>query len=126
MKIELRDELAARVASTLADRPLSPPEVARRAYAIADAMLLERDGATPEAITAAREDDLDRGGAIEGGVARGAIDPGPPHDPGWEIEPRWTREDARRRDRAIARHDERGPGLASARPPLEEDDAKTG
>jgi hypothetical protein len=124
MNLELRDELAARIASALADTTLSPREIAIRAYATADALLLERARPAP-----AEAEELFEEPLLE-------ADPGPPHDPRWELEPRWAPADARARDRAVARHEERspfpepsveppGPGLATGRP-LPADDAKTG
>jgi hypothetical protein len=101
MTLELRDELAARVAAGLWSPTLAPSEVARRAYALADAMVRER----------AYEYE-DHSHEVSG--IPEAEDPrygDPPHDPSWELEPRWARADVQHRDARAT-----GPGLASARP----------
>lgn len=104
MKLDLRDELAARIAAALAESTLSPRAIAVRAYATADALVRER--AEPARL------DLD----VDGPIELGAEDLAPPHDPRWELEPRWSEDDRARRDRAVARHDAAGPGLAATRP----------
>ena len=117
MSLELRDELAARVAAGLAPSTMLPREVARRAYAIADAMLRER--VYQPANVAELYDDS--------GIPE-ASDPrwlDAPYDPRWEVEPRWSLDDAARRDERIAASDN-GPGLVNARPPREEKDKRTG
>ena len=103
----LRDELAARVAAALASSAAPASEVARRAYAIADAMLRER-AASAEDQEVSIEAEID------------VVDPrleSPPHDPRWEVEPRWSLgERARRAQRAAERDAPKGPGLATAKP----------
>jgi hypothetical protein len=98
MNLELRDELAARVASGLFSSTTDARELAIRAYAIADAMLRERvydyeqrhDSQIPEAVDPRLVD--------------------APYDPSWELEPRWSAADIARRDATVARG--QGPGLA--------------
>jgi hypothetical protein len=120
--MELRDELAAYVAATLAQATIPPREVARRAYAVADAMLYERAElcfldqlAAPQDFLAEPQDFLAQPqvfaqpqGFLE--AAGFASDVEASYDPRWETEPRWTREDLARLD---ARR--RGPGLAKPR-----------
>jgi hypothetical protein len=103
-----RDELAARVAASLATTELSPARVVARAYAIADA-LLER----------ARQAPVIHELVVE---AEAPVDD-TPHDPRWELEPRWSRRDRIAADAAARAV---GPGLASTRasePPKRERDA---
>ncbi len=114
MSLELRDELAARVAAGLAPSTMLPREVARRAYAIADAMLRER---IDEPATAERYDDS---GIPEASDPRWLDEP---YDPRWEVEPRWSLDDAARRDERIAG---RGPGLVNTRPARDDEEKRTG
>ena len=129
MMLELRDELAARIAAALAPSSTAPHSIAARAYALADAMLLERFRAPlpdevwlPEDVYAPREEDVELAEAM-------AEDPGPPHDAYWELEPRWALSDRARLQTRLEEHD--GPGLATARPSAppvdeEEDEARVG
>ena len=93
--MDLRDELAVRMAAALAasaEPPVDDRAIANRAYELADALLDER------AL------------ALE-------LEPRwlePPYEPAWELEPRWSRADLARA--AAKRASDRGPGLASARP----------
>lgn len=101
MNLELRDELAAHVAAGLATSSMSPRDIAIRAYAIADAMLRERGYDTA-------------GDAELYEPLPEAVDPriaDVPYEPSWELEPRWSPDDAARRDARIAA----GPGLAHTR-----------
>ena len=110
--IELRDTLAAQIAATLANSSMAPPQIARRAYAVADAMLLERsepcflddsyvaERTMPEPVVGIMEDE-------------------PSHDPRWELSPRWSREDL-----AALEARRRGPGLAKPNGLDTEDEAQ--
>ena len=105
MSLDLRDEIAARVAAGLASSTMDPRKVAGRAYAIADAMLRER----------AYESDW-LASYEESGIPE-AIDPrivDAPFNPLWDLEPRWTRADIDRRDARVAGGN--GPGLAAGKP----------
>lgn len=90
----------------------APSAVARRAYDLADALLRERD---------AREGDVyeGEGGLFDEGDPR--LD-APAHDPSWEVEPRWSRQDRASLDERLSRL---GPGLAAVRP-SDEADERTG
>jgi len=127
MKLELRDELAARIAAALADSTLSPRQIAIRAYATADAMLAERAGVARVA------DELGADHEVASPEVAFELDPGPPHDPRWELEPRWRERDREALERARERHDRRHggsvepkPGLASGRPVKPSEAEKTG
>lgn len=100
--MHLRDTLAAQIAATLAQSTLSPPEIARRAYAVADAMLYVR--AEPclldEDVVAER---------LDPEVVPERYEGEPSHDPRWELSPRWSREDLAALEARRA-----GPGLAKS------------
>lgn len=107
--MELRDNLAVQIAATLSQSTLSPPEIARRAYAVADAMLFERaepcwldDEYVEERIAIEEEPDVE-----------------PSHDPRWELSPRWSREEL-----AGLEARRRGPGLKKPQLADEEDEAQ--
>jgi hypothetical protein len=90
--MELRDNLAAQIAASLASTTLPAVDIARRAYAIADAMLYERAEACwldEDAVEASEEVVDDERQAA------------------WELEPRWSREDLAALEARRA-----GPGLA--------------
>jgi hypothetical protein len=106
-----RDELAARVAGSLATTELSPAQVAARAYAVADALLAHAEGAWPIHELLVGDDDA----AIEA----------TPHDPRWELEPRWSRRDRQALERARCEAGV-GPGLASTRPAVHKRDRDAG
>jgi hypothetical protein len=98
MSLELRDELALRLAAAMAGGARSPRLVADRAYAIADALLATRATlGLPAAVGEHASEDAD--------ARLDAL----PHDPRWEVDPRWSEADRRAAESA------RGPGLASAR-----------
>lgn len=111
MSLDRRDELAARVAATLDDG--QPPwAVARRAYDLAEALIAER--AWREAVDdPASEEPSELLMFVEAGDPR--LD-APPHDPRWEVEPRWSERDRARLTARLAEREHSGPGLASARP----------
>lgn len=103
MTLELRDELAVRIAAAT-DPRLPVEDVAERSYRLADALLLERwrrgvDADVPEAQGPTLQVD--------------AVDL--PYDPSWELEPRWSLHDRRALADARQRRGA-GPGLASAKP----------
>lgn len=103
MTLDARDELAARIAALLdAGGDGGTAAIARRAYDLAEALLRER---------VARDfDERDGAGLV------GRTDPrldAPPHDPAWEVEPRWSRADRASLEDRLARL---GPGLAAVRP----------
>ncbi len=106
--MELRDSLAAQIAASLTHSTLSPRDIARRAYAVADAMLVER----AEPCFLDEDDDTERL-AIE---AEAYVEPS--HDPRWELSPRWSREDL-----AALEARRRGPGLVKSQRAVEELDA---
>ena len=86
--------------------------VARRAYDLAEALMQER---------VARDDGVQQG---EETLVQGD-DPrleAPPHDPAWEVEPRWSRDDRATLEERLSRL---GPGLAAVRP-IGEADERTG
>lgn len=107
--MDLRDTLAAQIAATLAHSTLSPPDIARRAYAVADAMLFER--AEPCWLD---DEYVDDRLAIEE-----EADVEPSHDPRWELSPRWSREDL-----AALEARRRGPGLAKPQVSGDADEAQ--
>lgn len=93
---------------------LASGAVARRAYDLAEALLRERHardvGAHGEDV-ALIEPDLG-----EGDDPR--ID-ALPHDPSWEVEPRWSRQDRASLEERVERL---GPGLAAVRPAADVDE----
>ncbi|MEM9695995.1 MAG: hypothetical protein AAGA56_25855, partial [Myxococcota bacterium] len=120
--LELRDELAVRFATALApSNPGSPREVAVQAYALADAMLLERfENPVDEGIArllASERPVRDVGAEVNGYSSYFANDDlGPVHDPEWEVEPRWSQSDQAALQRRVEERAE-GPGLAATRRP---------
>lgn len=100
--MDLRDNLAAQIASALAQSTLAPAEIARRAYAVADAMVFER--AEPCWLD---EDYLAE--RLDPEVLPEQWEEEPSHDPRWEVSPRWSREDLAALEARRA-----GPGLAKS------------
>jgi hypothetical protein len=116
---ELRDHLAAQIAAALAHSTLPPADIARRAYAVADAMIFER------AAPCLLDDEL-VAERLDPEVVPERWEGEPSYDPRWELSPRWSREDLAALEARRA-----GPGLAKpSTPPASdqsEDDAqKTG
>ena len=110
--MDLRDNLAAQIASALAQSTLSAPEIARRAYAVADAMVFER--AEPCLLD---EDYVAE--HLDPEVTAEPWEDEPSHDPRWEVSPRWSREDLAALEARRA-----GPGLAKS-PVAEKADDET-
>ncbi|MEM9697071.1 MAG: hypothetical protein AAGA56_31335 [Myxococcota bacterium] len=122
--LELRDELAVRFAAALATSGEgSPREVAVKAYALADAMLLERfENPVDEGIArllADRPSPANRDLESEGYGSSSYFasdDTGPVHDPAWEVDPRWSESDRAALQRRVEER-ANGPGLAATRRP---------
>jgi hypothetical protein len=126
MTLELRDELATRIAASLAASTLSPRQIAIRAYATADALLAERVLPTDLAVAGdeAMAEELELGPQGEEATSLVAD---PPHDPRWELEPRWSPADRALRDRRVVRFEAAGPGLVATRPgKIADEKANTG
>lgn len=113
MSLDERDELAAKIAAMIDTHgDLGAGVVARRAYDLAEALLHERHHREVGFHEAADE-------LVEHGDPR--LD-APPHDPAWEVEPRWSRPDRASLDQRL---DRLGPGLAAVRP-ITDADERTG
>jgi hypothetical protein len=114
--MDLRDQFAAQFAAALVDAFADAGQVARRAYDLAEAMMVER---------ARRMEGEERSTTVLPPVPRALLDepviepdPGydddvdpswlePPYDPSWDLETRWTAEASPRAA---------GPGLARTTP----------
>jgi hypothetical protein len=105
--MELRDNLAAQIAASLASTTMPPAEIARRAYAVADAMLYER----------AEPAWLDEDEVVEPFEALAEDE----RQASWELEPRWSREDLAALEARRA-----GPGLAKPAPDAAGGQRRTG
>ncbi len=111
---DFRDTLATKIAATLAHSEMPPATIARRAYAVADAMLLER--AEPCWLDSHIFED--RFVPDDASVGLDDRDTVPPHDdPRWELSPRWSPEDLTALQARRA-----GPGLAKPWPAKADDD----
>ena len=139
--IDLRDRFAAHFAAALVDAIAVPADVARRAYDLAEAMMVERARrSSPEDERAAIEEEphlaslpryhpalldepeppyeLDAAYDDE-------LDPRwlePPYDPSWDVETRWSGEGSPFAPSSGS--PVQGPGLARTRPAEEEEERK--
>ncbi len=145
--MDLRDRFAAHFAAALVDAFADPDTVARRAYDLAEAMMLERAQRTsgderlaieaePHLASLPPAAPLHHAALLDEPEPPYELDPAydddldprwldPPYDPAWDIETRWNAEPSPRASTSPPppQAQPQGPGLARTRPeePQEEE-----
>jgi hypothetical protein len=131
--MDLRDRFAAHFAAALVDAFADPADVARRAYDLAEAMLLERarrapgdevDALLAQLPLAYHGALLDEPEPLPESSYDDELDPrwlDPPYDPAWDLEARWSADEV-----PLPPVLEGGsrPGLARTRPEEEEEERR--
>jgi len=145
--MDLRDRFAAHFAAALVDALSVPADIARHAYDLAEAMMVERarrafaederaaieeephlaslPPAAPPLYHPALLDEPEPPYELDAGYGDDELDPRwlePPYDPSWDIETRWNGDEAPEAEPSSP--PVQGPGLARTRPEPEEEQRK--